>query len=69
MTFYSYPANWHNGGGNVTFADTHVESHRWKDSRTKLPMGKVPSTAVSAGAPSPGNVDLIWLNERATSLK
>ena len=32
--FVHYPSPMHEGGGIVTFADGHVESHKWLDSRT-----------------------------------
>ena len=32
------PASYHNGAGNLAFADNHVESKKWKDPRTKPPL-------------------------------
>jgi prepilin-type processing-associated H-X9-DG protein len=29
------PSDWHNGSGNFSFADGHVESHRWKAPKEK----------------------------------
>ena len=63
--FYHYPSTLHNRSGVLGFADGHVESHRWKDSRTFR-------TAESAGViihrdPCPNNADLTWIRERATS--
>src|SRR5438270_10600003 len=28
--------NYHNGGSSVSFADGHVENHKWLDARTEL---------------------------------
>jgi prepilin-type N-terminal cleavage/methylation domain-containing protein/prepilin-type processing-associated H-X9-DG protein len=32
--FYHFPSADHGGRGNLTFADGHLEAHRWSDSRT-----------------------------------
>ncbi|MCL4789607.1 MAG: type II secretion system GspH family protein [Verrucomicrobia bacterium] len=48
----------HIGSGNVSFADGHVESHRWRDART---LNAPRDDAVMAGNP-----DVLWLQERAT---
>ena len=61
----SLPGSYHNGGGNLSFADGHVESHRWVDPRTKPPLVRdhdQPGTV--NGAPCPGNPDVQWLQER-----
>jgi prepilin-type N-terminal cleavage/methylation domain-containing protein/prepilin-type processing-associated H-X9-DG protein len=64
----NYPAGYHNGAGDLAFADGHSESHKWRDSRTNPPM--IPgidrgNTIVS----SPNNPDVAWLQERATGRK
>jgi prepilin-type N-terminal cleavage/methylation domain-containing protein/prepilin-type processing-associated H-X9-DG protein len=62
--FLDYPASYHLGGGGFSFADGHAEMRRWLDSRTTPPLqrdGLVPDIM-----PSPGNKDIIWLQERAT---
>ena len=69
MTFYSYPASFHNRAANVTFADGHAETHKWVDPRTTPWIGKVDPSAHGGGVSSPNNKDLIWLNQRATSKK
>ena len=33
----SYPAGYHDSGANLSFADGHVEYHRWQDARTLPP--------------------------------
>jgi len=61
--FFNFPNSSHNMGGVISYADGHVERHRWRDQRT--------ITAYSADyhrhqEPSPGNVDLAWLRERTS---
>ena len=67
MTFFSFPASFHNQGANMTFADGHAAPHRWVDPRTT--QQRVYPSFIMEGFSSPGNQDLIWLNERATSRK
>lgn len=59
------PASWHNGGANMSWADGHVDRHRWIPDTFRPPVkggvgsgGFVPS--------SPG--DYLWLRDR-TSIK
>jgi prepilin-type processing-associated H-X9-DG protein len=58
-----YPSSCHDGGGSFAFADGHVESHRWRDARTRL-LGPGPPISQS----QPGNVDIVWLAQHATAL-
>lgn len=58
--FFHFPAVYHNGGSVVSFADGHLEHHRWTDPRT------LTSSTVFHWGPSPGNADLAWLRQRAT---
>jgi len=68
QTFVHYPSSLHSGLGVVSFADGHVESHKWLDPRTRkgLPTGQ---QYIPHYDPSPNNQDLRWLAERATSRK
>jgi prepilin-type N-terminal cleavage/methylation domain-containing protein/prepilin-type processing-associated H-X9-DG protein len=34
----NYPASYHNGAGNLAFADGHSETHHWRDPRTNPPI-------------------------------
>ena len=52
------PATYHCGSGSFSFADGHSEVHKWKDSRT--------STA-QIGATCPNNVDLDWVQSKASA--
>jgi prepilin-type processing-associated H-X9-DG protein len=62
----SYPGSYHNGAGNLSFADGHAESHKWLDARTRPPLVKdtmLPRSFDNA-VPSPGNPEVQWLQER-----
>jgi prepilin-type N-terminal cleavage/methylation domain-containing protein len=68
QTFVHYPSSLHNGLGVVSFADSHVESHKWLDPRTRkgLPNGR---QYIAHNDPSPNNQDLRWIGDRTTSRK
>jgi prepilin-type N-terminal cleavage/methylation domain-containing protein/prepilin-type processing-associated H-X9-DG protein len=60
------PASYHNGAANLSFADGHVESHRWAVADTRRP-------AQSGGAggtfPASPRTDFDWLKERSSVRK
>jgi prepilin-type N-terminal cleavage/methylation domain-containing protein/prepilin-type processing-associated H-X9-DG protein len=59
------PASWHNSAANISWADGHVERHRWIPNTVRPPVqGGVGS---SGFVPSPPT-DYLWLRER-TSVK
>jgi len=58
------PASYHNGSGGVTFADGHAVIRKWLDPRTKPPVQPGRNLPLTAG--SPGNPDVLWLQERST---
>ena len=60
----TYPAPYHNRRGVLSFADSHAEAHRWIDARTLVAPFPRPAWLDIA---SPGNVDVLWLNDHATS--
>ncbi len=66
QTFVHYPSGLHNGVGVISFADTHVEAHKWLDPRTTrgLTSGQ---QFIPHNQPSPNNQDLRWIGERTTS--
>jgi hypothetical protein len=68
QTFVHYPSSLHGGLGVVSFADNHIESHKWVDPRTRigLPRGQ---PYIPHDQASPNNQDLRWLGQRTTSLK
>jgi prepilin-type N-terminal cleavage/methylation domain-containing protein/prepilin-type processing-associated H-X9-DG protein len=61
--FFHVPGAYHNEGGVVSFADGHIDHHRWKDPRT------LTSSTIFHWNISAGNPDLAWLRERATVLR
>jgi hypothetical protein len=64
--FIHFPSYLHNARGVVAFADSHVETHKWLDSRTMV--GALPGqTYLGHGVPSPNNQDLAWIRSITTS--
>ena len=65
--FFHYPSCLHSGAGVVSFADNHVETHKWLDPRTHktAPAGQIIQHTDS----SPNNVDLNWIRSRTTTKK
>jgi prepilin-type N-terminal cleavage/methylation domain-containing protein len=66
-TFFHFPAVHHNRGGVLSFADGHSEAHRWRDPRTIRTAAL--GTKIGHNLTLPGNRDLLWLQDRASSLK
>jgi len=64
--FYHFPASYHSYSGVNSFADTHVEVHRWRDPRTVKPNV---ANFHSHDFSSPNNQDIVWLKNNATILK
>jgi prepilin-type N-terminal cleavage/methylation domain-containing protein len=58
-----YPGDYHIESGRLSFADGHVESHRWLDPSTLIPLGDAEATT------SPTEVDAEWLQNHCTYLK
>lgn len=56
------PADYHNGCSSVSFADGHVETHKWMDPRTQTRPYQ-PWLLV------PNNPDIAWLQEHCCSRK
>jgi prepilin-type N-terminal cleavage/methylation domain-containing protein len=65
--FFHYPSCLHAGGGVVSFADNHVELHRWRDPRTAKTVAA--GQIISHSDSSPGNQDLRWIRDRTTVKK
>ncbi|MEY2429442.1 MAG: hypothetical protein QOJ40_2327, partial [Verrucomicrobiota bacterium] len=60
------PASYHCGSGALTFADGHAENKKWNDSAVKdRPVTKMNIAGPFTASP---NTDLLWLEERTTSL-
>jgi prepilin-type N-terminal cleavage/methylation domain-containing protein len=63
--FWHRPSVEHNNSGVLSFADAHVESHRWRDPST-LEAARSTSTDGSHFLFFPGNSDLAWLQDHAS---
>jgi prepilin-type N-terminal cleavage/methylation domain-containing protein len=63
-----YPSSAHNSQAVVTFADSHIESHKWVDPRTRKTL-RANGDHLPHDELSPNNRDLRWIRERTTSRK
>ena len=67
----AYPANYHNHGASVAYADGHAAVHKWQHEHTlyeNLYCGCLSSYAVNGNyKKSPNNSDIAWLQERTSS--
>ena len=63
-TIVDYPADWHNRGDNLSFADGHTETWKWRDRRT-MPLHRQ-GTAIPLGVASPNNPDVARIQSAAT---
>ena len=61
------PANYHDGGCTFSFADTHVEIHKWVDPRT-TPLLE-PRKLLPLNTILPNNADIDWLQQHASQLQ
>jgi len=61
-----YPASYHDGRGTVTFADGHVETHRWLEATTSPPLIPGEHLSVNPTFTSADDRDVKWLIERTT---
>ena len=59
------PASYHNGAVNLTFADGHMESHRWVVADTIRPPVQGGASGIFNASPT---TDFEWLKQR-TSVK
>ncbi|MCW5557563.1 MAG: type II secretion system protein [Verrucomicrobiae bacterium] len=56
------PASYHNGACGFAFADGHSEIKRWVDSRTKIPVKRLPFTPGNQS----NNKDVEWIWSKTT---
>lgn len=62
--FVRLPASYHNGGCNFSFADNHVEAHKWKETSTAVPV----SYGAGSTYPTLGLLgDVTWLQQHSTA--
>ena len=66
--FVHYPSSFHRGLGVLAFADSHVESHKWLDPRTRKGLG-ASVNHIPHHESSPGNRDLMWIRDRTSVRK
>ena len=59
------PASWHNGAANLSWADGHLERHRWIPNTVRPPVRG--GVGANGFVPTPAT-DYFWLRER-TSVK
>ena len=64
-----YPASYHDESGVVTFADGHLEVHRWIETTTKPPIHPGDHLSLLPTFTSTTDRDLLWLTERTTLKK
>jgi prepilin-type N-terminal cleavage/methylation domain-containing protein/prepilin-type processing-associated H-X9-DG protein len=62
-SFFNFPNSSHNRGGVVSFADGHVQYHRWRDPRTIQALSTDYHRHDDA---SPRNEDLAWIRSSTT---
>ncbi len=62
--WFHLPATHHNNGGVVSFADGHVDAHRWFDPRTIVSTTQ--GQRIRHNLPAPRSRDLHWLQERTS---
>ena len=62
-SWISVPGSRHGPAANMSFLDGHVETKRWQDRRTVIPVTGKP---LSSAPYQPNNQDLVWLRDRAT---
>lgn len=69
--FYHRPSIEHEKSGVLTFADGHVDAHRWRDLETlRLARdGGIAGDGNHLALASVDNIDLNWLQEHATRLR
>jgi prepilin-type N-terminal cleavage/methylation domain-containing protein len=60
-----YPSAMHRGLGVVSFADNHIEAHKWLDPRTRKLV--VSGNYIGHNDPVGGNKDFQWITDHTTS--
>jgi prepilin-type N-terminal cleavage/methylation domain-containing protein/prepilin-type processing-associated H-X9-DG protein len=64
-TWADLPASYHGGACGFTFADGHSELHKWRDSRTEVPIKRQQYNGFSA----PNSVDIVWRNFHSSAVR
>jgi len=63
LRIIDYPASYHAQSGSLSFADGHVEFHKWVDARTMPPIRP---EQLQWWVDSPNNRDVAWLQEHGS---
>ena len=67
VNIVDYPAAYHGNAAGFSFADGHSEIKKWRDGRTTPPLKQGANYDFNE-KPSPKNVDVKWMQERATRM-
>lgn len=65
-TIVDYPASYHVGSGGLTFADGHVEQHRWLEATTSPRLVSGEHLNLNPKFTSADDRDMKWFTERTT---
>lgn len=60
-----FPASFHNRGAHFSFADGHIELHRWTGPRVVQPVRGIMALNIAA----PNDPDALWLGQRAAQMR
>ena len=63
--WHDLPASYHDGAGNLTFADGHAETRRWRVPSTK-PPARPDAAGLPLRVPDQEDEDFEWLMERTS---
>ena len=61
QSWMDFPGNFHDGAATISFADGHVEFHRWVGPMRSAPVTFFSSTSLSS-PPQPGDPDIHWMS-------
>ena len=65
-----YPANYHNGGAGLSYADGHAEVHKWSDAFANPTLSGATGGPGGPAAPAPFPCqDLAYLQPRTSALR
>ena len=65
-SFFNFPSAEHSRGGVISYCDGHIRLHKWHDERTIQAQSR---DYHAHDDPSPGNLDIRWLQNHTTSAK
>jgi prepilin-type N-terminal cleavage/methylation domain-containing protein/prepilin-type processing-associated H-X9-DG protein len=60
-----FPAGYHNSSGRFSFADGHVESHKWRELYILMPLGQAHAITHTSST----DLDAQWIQNHCTYLK